>query len=349
MSAPLDRDRITGLLVGTALGDSLGLPREGLAPGRAARLYRGPLRQRFIPWLGRGMVSDDTEHACMTAQALLAHPRDPERFARALAWKLRWWLLGLPAGIGWGTLRAVVRLWIGFAPHRSGVASAGNGAAMRAPIIGAWFDDLADVERFTDASTSITHRDPRARAGALAIAIAAHHAARAPRIDAPAILADIRARLHTRDPELLQRLDLVEHALARGHEPARLAADLGLARGVTGFVHHTVPVCLHAWLRSPHDFQRAVAGVIRLGGDADTTGAIVGALAGASVGASRLSPDWLAITEWPRSLTWIRALAARVAARAAPLSLFWPALPLRNAAFTAIAVATAVRRLLPPY
>jgi len=132
-------DRMTGLLLGTAVGDTLGLPREGLSARRASRLYPGPLRQRLV--LGRGMLSDDTEHACMTAQALLAAGEDPDRFARALAWKLRWWLLALPAAIGWGTLRAIVRSWIGFAPSQSGVQSAGNGAAMRAPIIGAWLDD----------------------------------------------------------------------------------------------------------------------------------------------------------------------------------------------------------------
>ena len=41
----------------------------------------------------RGMVSDDTEHACMTAQALLASAGDPDLFARDLAWRLRLWLL----------------------------------------------------------------------------------------------------------------------------------------------------------------------------------------------------------------------------------------------------------------
>src|SRR5688500_19116405 len=97
----------TGLLLGTAVGDSLGLPREGLRPDRAARLFRGPLRQRLV--LGRGMLSDDTEHDCMTAQSLLVAGHDLDRFARVLAWKLRWWLLGLPAAIGLGTLRAIMR------------------------------------------------------------------------------------------------------------------------------------------------------------------------------------------------------------------------------------------------
>lgn len=338
-------DRTSGVLLGTAVGDSLGLPREGLSGRRAARLYRGPLRQRLV--LGRGMLSDDTEHACMTAQALLVAGDDPSRFAHSLAWKLRWWLLGLPAAVGWGTLRAIARSWIGFSPARSGVQSAGNGAAMRAPIIGAWVDDLDRLAAFVDASTLITHRDPRARAGSLAIAVAAHHAVRAHKLDPSLVLRDIRARVV--DLELLGTLDRVEEALLRDHAPARLAAELGLSRGVTGYVHHTVPICLHAWLRSPYDFRRVVGDVVSLGGDADTTSAIAGALVGGTVGASRIPADWLAISDWPRSIGWIRTLGERVAGHAAPLRIWWPAIPLRNAVFAAIVLATGLRRLLPPY
>jgi ADP-ribosylglycohydrolase len=328
----------TGLLLGTAVGDSLGLPREGLGRRRAARLYPGPLRQRF------GMLSDDTEHACMTAQALLAANNDPSRFARSLAWKLRWWLFGLPAAIGFGTLRSLIRLWLGFPPTRSGVRSAGNGAVMRAPIIGAWFDDPDQIAPFIAASTAITHRDPRAHAGALAIAIAAHHAVRG-ETSAPTILDDIRHRID--DPELLAVLDRLEHALPL--EPAAFADELGLANGVTGYVHHTVPICLHAWLRSPLDFRRAVGDVIMLGGDSDTTGAIVGALAGASAGEANIPAEWLRIIDFPRSLGWIRALSTRLSDRAPPLPLWWPAIPLRNAVFAAIVLVLGLRRLLPPY
>src|SRR5215470_14423473 len=192
-SMPTRMGRFTGLLLGTAVGDSLGLPREGLGARRARRLYAGPLRQRLV---GRwGMLSDDTEHACMTAQALLVEAHDPARFARVLAWKLRWWLAALPPAIGLGTLRALLRLWVGFSPSRSGVRSAGNGAVMRAPIIGAWFDDPERIAPFVAASTAITHRDPRAHAGALAVAIAAHHAVRDRDLSAAVVLDDIRCRI----------------------------------------------------------------------------------------------------------------------------------------------------------
>jgi ADP-ribosyl-[dinitrogen reductase] hydrolase len=337
--------RFTGLLLGTAIGDSLGLPREGLSARRAARLYPGPLRQRFV--LGRGMLSDDTEHACMTAQALLVAGDDPRRFASVLARSLRWWLLALPAAIGFGTLRALVRSWLGFSPATSGVRSAGNGAAMRAPIIGAWHEDPERVAAFVGASTAITHRDPRAHAGALAIALAAHHAAWSPEVRPSVVLAEIRARVTCR--ALLARLDRVDAALDRDAEPRELAVELGLARGVTGFVLDTVPACLYTWLRSPRDFRRAVGDVIELGGDTDTTGAIVGALVGATVGESGLPADWLGIVDYPRSLAWIRRLGENLAARSTAPTLCWPAIVPRNLAFAAIALATGLRRLLPPY
>jgi len=338
-------DRLLGLLLGTAVGDAIGLPREGLSRRRAARLYPGALRQRLV--LGRGMISDDTEHACMTAQALLACRGDPARFARSLAWRLRGWLLGLPVAIGWGTLRALVRACVGFSPATSGVRSAGNGAVMRAPIIGAWIDDRDQLRAFVDASTAITHREPRARAGALAIALAAWHATRSSPVDADLVLADLRA--YVDDAELLDRLDRVERALERGDDSARLADQIGLADGVSGYVHDTVPMCLHAWLRAPHDFRAAVTDVVTLGGDTDTTGAIVGALAGASAGAASIPADWLAIADWPRSVTWIRHLATRLETRAGPAPLCWPAIPLRNAAFAVVVVAHALRRAFPPY
>jgi ADP-ribosylglycohydrolase len=306
------------------------------------------------------MLSDDTEHACLTAQALLQSPECTPDFARSLAWRLRWWLLGLPAAVGGGTLRALLKLWIGYSPRRSGSTSAGNGPAMRAPILGACLlGDPRALTKLVEASTLITHRDPRALAGALVVARAARHAVLAPRgeLDGTALLPELCRDLA--DAELQAALVVVAAHLNRQASPAELAAALGQERGVSGYMHHTVPVALYCWLRYPADFRRALDEVIRLGGDTDTTGAIVGALAGGSLGASHIPEEWLTgIADWPRSVRWMGRLAERLARqfpgegppeRCRPLALFWPAVPLRNLWFAGVVLATVLRRCFPPY
>ena len=67
----------------------------------------------------------------------------------------------------------------------------------------------------------------------------------------------------------------------------------------------------------------AVKNVIRCGGDADTTAAIVGGIIGAAVGKDGIPAAWLdRLFEWPRSVTWMEQLGHRLesARRGAPLS-----------------------------
>lgn len=348
--SPDRKDQLEGVLLGAAVGDALGLPREGLSPQRAARMYGSrPLRHRFL--FGRGMTSDDAEHACLTAQALLAARGDESRFARSLAWRLRGWFAAMPAAVGWATLRAILKLWIGFSPATSGVFSAGNGPAMRAPVIGAFFaDDPARIESMVRISTRMTHRDPRAEEGALAIALAAAHGVRnGPNGISPgALLDEIRQRIS--GEELRRALDQVDEHLARKSSSEAFARAFGFSRGVSGYMLHTVPAALFCWLSSPGDVERAVEEIILLGGDADSTGAIVGALAGATAGASAIPPVWLeGIMDFPRSIGWMRQLAARLADSAGPMPLFWPAIPIRNVFFLWVVLVHGFRRILPPY
>ncbi|XXF76088.1 ADP-ribosylglycohydrolase family protein [Myxococcaceae bacterium GXIMD 01537] len=361
MSARTREDILRGTLLGTLVGDALGLPREGLSRQRARRMQGdAPLRHRLL--LGRGVGSDDTEHACMTAQALLARPEAPEAFARSLAWRLRGWLLALPAGVGWATVRAITRLWLGFSPERSGVASAGNGPSMRAPVLGVCLSEQPErLAAFVRASSRLTHRDTLAEEGArvvaLAAAEAAHKAAVGKPVDASVLLSKLRASASV--PALVEALDAIGPALERGDSAATFADARGLSRGVTGYTLHTVPVALYAWLRHPGDFRAALEATILLGGDTDSTGAIVGGLAGAQVGASGIPTVWVAgLVEWPRSPTWLARLAGRLAeafpaageARSpGPLPLFWPALLPRNLAVLCVVLAHGLRRLLPPW
>ena len=52
--------RIVGSILGTAVGDAIGLPCEGLSKQRQQAIFGHVDRMRLL--FGRGMVSDDTEH-----------------------------------------------------------------------------------------------------------------------------------------------------------------------------------------------------------------------------------------------------------------------------------------------
>lgn len=320
------------VLVGTAVGDALGLPREGLPPDAS------PLRHAFL--FGRGWVSDDTEHAFLTTQAFLAAPDDVQRFRRALAWRLRGWLAAGPPAIGFATLRALIGAWLG---RRRGVRSAGNGAVMRAPALGVAL--ASDPERrraFVRASTEITHTDPRAVTGALAIAELAAWAAAHPgaRPDWVTVAATLRPLGD--DAEWARAVAHTGEALAAGESVGALAERLGSPGGVSGYVYHTVPAAVFAWLRHP-DPAEALTQTIGAGGDTDSVGALVGALCGA--GGAAFPGEWVAgIADWPLSVAVLRDAEAALAAGGRPVRWAWPALPLRNLAFGAVAIAHVLAR-----
>jgi ADP-ribosyl-[dinitrogen reductase] hydrolase len=344
---------IVGSILGTAIGDALGLPYEGMSKRRAARMWGEPTRYRFL--FGRGMVSDDTEHTCMVTQALIASGGEPNAFSRELAKRLRWWLLGLPAGIGKATLRACLKLWIGYSPERSGVFSAGNGPAMRSPILGIAIKDLGTLSELVRLSTLITHTDPKAEQSAVAVALAASLAAKREPVEGRAYWELLRSVV----PDAEDFLPLIEQAVRSaemGESTEAFAISLGLHRGVSGYVYHTVPVAIHAWLRHPEDYQAAVTSVIRCGGDTDSTAAIVGGIVGARVGKEGIPTEWLSrLFEWPRSVAWMEALGRTMAdtlsagqpRRAPRLSAL--GLVGRNLVFLVVVLVHVVRRCLPPY
>jgi ADP-ribosyl-[dinitrogen reductase] hydrolase len=348
------RQAIIGCLLGTAVGDAMGLAYEGLSKRRQQRLFPEFSKPNFL--FGRIMASDDTEHACMAAQALIVSAGEPKRFARSLAWRLRLWLLGLPAGIGLATLRSIVKLWIGFSPDHSGVFSAGNGPAMRSAIIGVCCGRRTEALRaLVHASTCVTHSDPKAEHGALAVALAASFAAEGDH-DHNRYCREVQELLGTDGQELIELVRKAAESADRGVTTDEFAATIGLSHGVSGYVNHTVPIALHAWFRHPTDYRTAVLGTIRCGGDTDTVAAIAGAIIGAGVGRGGIPEEWLnALFEWPRTVSWIDNLGRRLAevrADGVPrkaVGVPFYAIPLRNALFAGVVLIHGLRRLLPPY
>lgn len=315
----------------------------------------------------------------MTAKALLVSHGDPDAFARSLARQLRVWLLLIPGGVGLATLRACLRLCFGRSPAHSGVYSAGNGPAMRSALLGVCYgQDEMRLKALVRASTRITHTDPKAEYGALAIACAAwisvseaamgvssasYEAAGITNAPSPVAAGfvdhacvAIAEILPVEAEEFMTLLERVRRSVQDGQTTQAFATQMGWEQGVGGYVYHTVPVVLHAWLRHPQDYANAVLEVIGCGGDTDTTAAIVGAIVGAAVGKAGIRKSWRTeLWEWPRTNARLEQIGIALAdertsghTRNVPrLNPF--ALLARNLLFIVVVFAHGFRRLLPPY
>ena len=342
-------DVVEGWLLGCAIGDAVGLPYEGISRKRMRRWARFPLRHRLV--FGRGMLSDDTDHNIFVAQALIRSKGDVAAFRRCLAWRLRFWLLCFPAGVGLATLKSIVLLWLGFS--RSGIFSAGNGPSMRSAILGVVLRADATARRaHVEASTMLTHTDPKALAGALAVAeVAARLAAgvwtqRPNAQELAAVLASVSS-----EPAWRAAVELIEELCASSAPLEAAPERLGSRNGVSGYALHTVPFAIVAWQRHFGDYRATIEAIVRAGGDVDTVAAIAGALAGITVGPSGIPAEWVSgVSDWPHSISYIRALAAGLADPAAPVcTAFSPWQFPRGLLFLALVLAHGFRRLAPPY
>lgn len=343
---------ILGCLLGTAVGDAAGLRREGLKPRRARKLYGTEVSPKLLA--GLGMCSDDTEHTVMVARSLALANRDPDCFERLLASQLKRWLLAAPAGVGFATLRACLKLLVGFSPSRSGVFSAGNGPAMRSALIGVTSQSDAQCDEFVHRSTRLTHTDPKAEEGALVVARAAGLTAKGISIEPAWFLLNEANRVS--GSELGERLTAAHRSLADGLKPGEFAESQGWSKGVSGYVNETVPAALYCWAASPNDYRESVTNAVLLGGDTDSVAAITGAISGANLGDSAIPGEWIsALTEWPRNVEWICKVSETLAENLKgerftnPPPMYWLATVPRNAVFATIVLGMGFRRLLPPY
>ncbi|MFZ6655365.1 ADP-ribosylglycohydrolase family protein [Undibacterium sp. TJN19] len=342
-------DAIAGCLVGGAVGDAIGLPFEGLSPRRIEGLARFPLKHQFF--FGRGMISDDTDHSIFVTHALLRSDGDLVKFRKKLSWSLRLWLLCLPAGTGWATLRSIIRLWLGL--RNSGVYSAGNGPCMRSAMIGAILaDDALARRQHVEVSTLLTHTDPKALAGAMAIAevsarlVSKQWQKKPPLTELIALLTAVSA-----DAEWQGAVLAIQEACVSA-QPVQLAkARFGNKNGISGYTLHTVPFALVVWYRHFSNYRATIEEIVKAGGDVDSIAAISGALAGATTGCAGVPEEWQAgIADWPHSRKYMQALAQKTSHHESKVSLrFSVWLFPRNIVFTIIVLLHGFRRLLPPY
>jgi ADP-ribosyl-[dinitrogen reductase] hydrolase len=322
------RDRVAGALLGTAVGDALGLPCEGMSAKRIARRFGTLDRFRLVG--STGYVSDDTEQSALVAQSLAKFPADPDRCARAFRRSLVGWFWRLPWGVGLATIRSSVRIMLGFS--RTGVRSAGNGSAMRAAVLGAFFHDRPEPRRaFGEAIARSTHTDDRAVQGALFVA---ELAAAGPD----------EARKIVTEP-------LLGAALDRAAELAKRDASTSEAADVlktTGCVVHSVPFALFCYLRWGETPLRALQECIGAGGDTDSIAAILGGWLGARHGEPGLPAPLIAkLHDGPFGPSHLRGLAASLAQGTPPPRYSWIGALFRNLALYPVVLAHGFRRIFP--
>jgi ADP-ribosyl-[dinitrogen reductase] hydrolase len=324
-------DRVRGCLLGMAIGDALGAPLEGLGAQQIRAHYHvvtdfvdgsRAWKKKPFRWRLPGLYTDDTQQALALSDVVLEHGRiDVDRLA-ALYLELaapEGSYHGAHRGVGRSFRQVLAELKEGVRPDQSGQTSAGIGAAMRIAPLALYFSE--DPEALHDAvmaASLMTHRDIRSISGAMAVAHAARRliagAGRDPsflfrvagdtaraedRIAAEAAGSVVSLEAHGRS--LSQAIAAAEPLLdipreralaALAEEANKHGAEPVCKRATMGFPPACIPACLYLLLTTD-SFEEALIEVVNLGGDADSTGAILGALAGAHYGASAIPTRWL--------------------------------------------------------
>lgn len=279
-----ERDRAAGCLLGLALGDALGAPFEFT---RAPEIPR-PLPVLERPWMGlpAGTTTDDTAMAMNLADSLLALGRLDTRdlAARHVAW-----FRAGPPDVGDQTARVLTRASEGAVAEEAAEAlwrlrgpevSAGNGSVMYcAPLGVAYAHRPRELARLGPRLSAITHFDARCKTAVVAVtqAVAALVRGSDPREAVAAALAGVAD-------------------LEGGEELEFLVDEVGRSRPIDGpdqgFCLYAAAAGLQA-VALGEEFEAALVGVVELGGDTDTNGAVAGALMGAATGREALPAAWL--------------------------------------------------------
>lgn len=157
-------DRFRGMMLGLAIGDSLGNTTEGLLPCHRRELC-GEIRDYLAhPEYGAGLPSDDTQLAFWTLEQMLEDGRFlPERFAGMLMSRRIFGIGGTVRG-SIANLKEQGKPW-----WEAGLRSAGNGSLMRiAPVLGPHLaNPSAELWGDTALCAMITHNDSAAIASCL--------------------------------------------------------------------------------------------------------------------------------------------------------------------------------------
>ena len=274
--------RYTGAMIGAACGDALGGTLEFMTRESILATYPDGLRDMIGGgWLDLepGETTDDTAMMLGIAQACSREGIDLDQVAaNFVAWKRTG-----PKDIGNQTAQALHLLESGRRWHEAGEelqrasfrGVAGNGSVMRCAPVALRF--RSSPRRMVQAAldtSRITHADPRATWGTVAICNAIAHLLGG---------GDVSAVLQAAASGI-ENDDVVAAVAAAGTLPYEDVRS-------GGFVLETVTAALWALVHEP-SAEEVIVRAVAMGGDTDTTATVAGALAGAAYGVDAIPQRW---------------------------------------------------------
>lgn len=291
----LAKDRAWGGLAGLAIGDSY---------GDAGRVPENHQNYGMILSFDRGKSwsTDDTEFALFTAKMLIDHHGDPTSEELAQGW-LTYVATqdDFPRG-GNSEIEAAENLRRGIMPPESGrrcVYSFSDGACMRIAPVG--IVCAGDVERakvLAERDAQVSHsRSGVWAAQAVAAGVATAMVGGSDREIVETALACIPSDSWLYD-NMRHMLELVECA-EKDFCGAWMALHDDFRTRYKAAVEEAIPQAFALFLLGKGDFTHSILLAANFGRDADTIGAVAGALRGAQLGASALPSEWVERTGYP--------------------------------------------------
>ncbi len=309
MSAPLGSsefdhltDRFAACLLGLALGDATGAPREGGVLERLAWRLLGRTPDGRMRW------TDDTQMTLALTESLLAcRQLDLDDAATRMAFAHQW-----RRGYGPGAAKVLKRIRRGQAWQSASTSvypkgSWGNGGAMRVAPLALWLaPDAQAVWRAARASAAITHAHPEAQWGAGAIALAVQAALAVSPVAQPqapglsfwnawALSVAAQADQAGAAPhQVAMRWAQLQLQSAHAPQPRAVMRHLGCEVSARRSVVTAVYLAAHFLTRPLTDL---LGFITRMHGDVDTVAAMAGAIWGAANGRAALPESGLAQLE----------------------------------------------------
>jgi ADP-ribosyl-[dinitrogen reductase] hydrolase len=282
---PAAEERYEGCLVGLAVGDALGSPLEFMGPEQIRIKHGWVTDMKGGGWLGLrpGETTDDTALALALGRSLV---EKGDLDLDDVALRYRAWFRAGPGDVDPVTKAALEALEEGYASADAARRArelttdqaASSGTLARAVPIALCL--RSDPERMFDAVTreaALTHADPLSVGGAVALA---------------AVLARILEGGTDRAAILDAAYDDLE---ARSGDVPNVLPDPATkdesALRATRYVVDALETALVRWFRDP-DLETCLARTVNLGGSSGTTGAVAGALAGATWGSGAIPRRW---------------------------------------------------------